>query len=305
MEILFKYNVHSILGWTDLSDLFIQFLFLWFWILFCIDCCSFLCCSPIELIKRRIWSKLSQSKSDQEFFERKFNCFTTMASQISRFKPHREHLGMYVKTGLFWKFCIYSPTLYRLCRSILFHRYYVLGHFQSVYHANPMFFDSVCHTPSICERKLFRWVRWKPIRTISTSSYPTCNTSVVDLVPASAKVVEGQCYGRVRYYCSTPPPATVVSPTASYLKYCTFQDNACKFPSYIHPRMKLLDVINMVVQLRLNALNAPIVLPLQWQPISTHGQIQIQHCVPPRLHKILKSRLVYVPVVRRTQHNIS
>jgi hypothetical protein len=164
MEILFKYNVHSILGWTDLSDLFIQFLFLWFWILFCIDCCSFLCCSPIELIKRRIWSKLSQSKSDQEFFERKFNCFTTMASQISRFKPHREHLGMYVKTGLFWKFCIYSPTIYRLCRSILFHRYYVLGHFQSVYHANPMFFDSVCHTPSICERKLFRWVRWKPIR---------------------------------------------------------------------------------------------------------------------------------------------
>jgi hypothetical protein len=68
--------------------------------------------------------------------------------------------------------------------------------------------------------------------TISTSSYPTCNTSVVDLVPASAKVVEGQCYGRVRYYCSTPPPATVVSPTASYLKYSTFQDNACEFPSW-------------------------------------------------------------------------
>jgi hypothetical protein len=67
---------------------------------------------------------------------------------------------------------------------------------------------------------------------LQSSDSPYCNGTVQTIISPNANVVEGQCVNRNRYYCSAPPPPTVVSPMAPYLKYNLYGDNLCTVPSW-------------------------------------------------------------------------
>jgi hypothetical protein len=67
---------------------------------------------------------------------------------------------------------------------------------------------------------------------LSASMSPYCNASVVTIISPNANVVEGQCVNRNRYYCSAPPPPTVVVPTGPVVKYNLYGDAQCTAPTW-------------------------------------------------------------------------